>query len=35
MPLQINDIAPNFDAETTEGKINFYDWAGKSWVVLF
>ncbi len=35
MPLQINDTAPNFDAETTEGKINFYDWAGQSWVVLF
>jgi len=35
MPLQINDTAPNFNAETTEGKINFYDWAGKDWVVLF
>ena len=35
MPLQINDTAPNFDAETTEGKINFYDWAGNNWVVLF
>ncbi len=35
MPLQINDIAPNFTAETTEGKINFYDWAGDHWVVLF
>jgi len=35
MPLQINDIAPNFTAETTEGKMNFYDWAGDHWVVLF
>jgi alkyl hydroperoxide reductase subunit AhpC len=35
MPLQIDDIAPNFTAETTEGKINFYDWAGDHWVVLF
>ena len=35
MPLTINDTAPNFSAETTEGKIDFYDWAGDSWVVLF
>jgi alkyl hydroperoxide reductase subunit AhpC len=35
MPLQINDIAPDFTADTTEGKLNFYDWAGDSWVVLF
>ena len=35
MPLQINDIAPNFQAETTEGKIDFYEWAGNNWVVLF
>ena len=35
MPLQIDDVAPNFTAETTEGKINFYDWAGDHWVVLF
>src|SRR6201992_1157093 len=35
MPLQINDIAPNVTAETTEGKIDFYEWAGKNWVVLF
>jgi len=35
MPLQINDIAPNFVQETTEGPIDFYLWAGDSWVVLF
>ena len=35
MTLKINDIAPNFDAETTKGKINLYDWAGDSWIVLF
>ncbi len=35
MPLQINDIAPNFTQDTTEGVIDFYDWAGDSWVVLF
>jgi len=35
MPLQINDIAPDFTAETTEGRLNFYDWAGDNWVVLF
>ncbi|WP_108882655.1 redoxin domain-containing protein [Anderseniella sp. Alg231-50] len=35
MALQIGDTAPNFDAETTEGNINFYDWAGDSWVVIF
>lgn len=35
MALQIGDTAPNFDADTTEGNINFYDWAGDSWVVIF
>ncbi|MEJ0049074.1 MAG: peroxiredoxin [Rhodospirillales bacterium] len=35
MPLQINDIAPDFTADTTEGKLNFYQWAGENWVVLF
>ena len=33
MPLQINDVAPNFSAETTEGPIRFHEWAGDSWVV--
>jgi alkyl hydroperoxide reductase subunit AhpC len=35
MPLTINATAPNFTAETTDGKIDFYNWAGDSWVVLF
>ena len=35
MPLQINEVAPDFTAETTEGPMKFYDWAGDSWVVLF
>jgi len=35
MALTIGDTAPDFEAETTEGKINFHDWAGDSWTVLF
>ena len=35
MTLQINDTAPDFTADTTEGRIRFYDWIGDSWVVLF
>jgi alkyl hydroperoxide reductase subunit AhpC len=35
MPLQINDTAPDFTAETTQGRIRFYDWLGDSWCVLF
>ena len=35
MPLSLNDTAPDFTAETTQGKIRFHDWAGDSWVVLF
>ena len=35
MALQIGDTAPDFEAETTEGKIHFHDWIGNSWVVLF
>ena len=35
MTLQLNDIAPNFDANTTEGLINFHHYLGESWGVLF
>ena len=35
MGLQLGDIAPDFEAETTEGPISFHEWAGDSWVVLF
>src|SRR5579859_3331571 len=35
MTLQLNQIAPDFTAETTEGPIHFHDWAKDHWVVLF
>ncbi|NRA40748.1 MAG: peroxiredoxin [Pseudomonadales bacterium] len=35
MTLRINDQAPNFNAVTTEGEINFHDWIGDGWAVLF
>ena len=35
MTLQIGDVAPDFEAETTEGRIRFHDWIGDSWCVLF
>ncbi len=35
MALQINDISPDFEAETTEGRIRFHDWIGTGWAVLF
>ena len=35
MTLRINDMAPNFEAETTQGRIHFHEWLGDSWGVLF
>ena len=35
MSLRINDTAPNFTAKTTHGTINFHDWIGDSWAILF
>src|SRR5437879_12408436 len=33
--MKIGDTAPDFEAETTEGRIRFHDWIGDSWAVLF
>jgi alkyl hydroperoxide reductase subunit AhpC len=35
MTVRLGDIAPNFDAPTTQGDINFHEWLGDSWGVLF
>ncbi len=35
MALHLGDVVPNFTQKSSEGVINFYDWAGDSWVVLF
>ena len=35
MSLLLGDIAPDFEAETTEGKIKFHDWIGDDWVIFF
>ncbi len=35
MSLRINDTAPDFTADTTQGKINFHEWIGDGWVCLF
>jgi alkyl hydroperoxide reductase subunit AhpC len=35
MALLIGDVAPDFEAETTQGRIRFHDWIGDSWCVLF
>ena len=35
MALSIGDVAPDFEAQTTEGKIRFHEWLGNSWGVIF
>src|SRR5262245_30160469 len=35
MALQLGDTAPDFEADTTQGRIRFHDWLGSSWAVLF
>jgi thioredoxin-dependent peroxiredoxin len=35
MSLRINDIAPDFTADTTQGRIHFHDWIGNGWAILF
>ena len=35
MSLRLNDTAPDFEAETTQGKIRFHEWIGNQWAILF
>ena len=35
MPIRIGDEVPDFSAETTQGSIQFHDWIGDGWAVLF
>ena len=35
MSLRINDVAPDFTAETTQGTVHFHEWIGDSWAILF
>ncbi len=35
MTLLLGDVAPDFEADTTEGRIRFHEWAGRDWVIFF
>ena len=35
MSIKLGDTAPDFEADTTQGRIRFHDWIGDSWAVLF
>ena len=35
MALKINDIAPDFTQDSTEGPLHFHEWAGDNWVLFF
>jgi alkyl hydroperoxide reductase subunit AhpC len=35
MAIRLGDVAPDFSAETSEGKINFHEWIGNGWAILF
>ena len=35
MALQLGDVAPDFEADTTEGRVKFHDYIGNGWVVFF
>jgi len=35
MALRLGDIAPDFEAQTTQGPIKFHDWIGDSWAIIF